>query len=63
MKYIQKLDNTGVARGDRWESLTYRVELEFLVSSINLEASNPDPDIKDQKLFRSTSSKPLSTEA
>ncbi|KAI0186709.1 hypothetical protein EV127DRAFT_484021 [Xylaria flabelliformis] len=54
MSYIPKIDKQLAARDDRHGALTYGVELEFLVPSIPSDAQDPDPDIINQCVYRSS---------
>ncbi|KAI0553903.1 putative amidoligase enzyme-domain-containing protein [Xylaria curta] len=54
MSYIPKIDELLAAHDDRNGALTYGVELEFLVPSIPSNAQDPDPDMEDQRVYRSS---------
>ncbi|KAJ8126821.1 hypothetical protein O1611_g6818 [Lasiodiplodia mahajangana] len=58
MSYIQKIDEMIEAADDHEGPLTCGVEIEFLVPSIHTEAQDPDRDIEDRRLCRSTSHDP-----
>ncbi|KAJ2977289.1 hypothetical protein NUW58_g7854 [Xylaria curta] len=55
MAYIWKIDEQIEAVDDSEGGLTCGVEIEFLVPSIPVTAEDPDPEIKNQHLHRSTS--------
>ncbi|KAI0421561.1 hypothetical protein F5X98DRAFT_370691 [Xylaria grammica] len=55
MASIPKIDDMIEARGDSAGTLTCGVELEFLVPSVNYLARDPDPNIKNQRLYKSRS--------
>ncbi|KAI0441432.1 hypothetical protein F4803DRAFT_552100 [Xylaria telfairii] len=59
MSYIPKIDEMIEAHDDREGNLTCGVEIEFLVPSISSDAEDPDLDIKDQHVFRSSSNEEL----
>ncbi|KAI0449869.1 hypothetical protein F5B21DRAFT_508717 [Xylaria acuta] len=54
MSYIPKIDEPIEAHDDSGGALTCGVEIEFLVPSIPYDAQDPDPDIKDQHVYRSS---------
>ncbi|KAI0102278.1 putative amidoligase enzyme-domain-containing protein [Nemania sp. FL0031] len=58
MSYIQKIDEMIEAADDHEGPLTCGVEIEFLIPSIHVTAQDPDPDIQDRRLCRSTSHDP-----
>ncbi|KAK5626158.1 hypothetical protein RRF57_001873 [Xylaria bambusicola] len=58
MKFIPKIDEIIEAHDDSTETLTCGVELEFLLPSIDHVAQDPDPDIANKLLYRSTSRTP-----
>ncbi|KAI1124573.1 hypothetical protein F5Y10DRAFT_268987 [Nemania abortiva] len=53
--YIRKIDEMIEADDDQEGALTCGVEMEFLVASVHAMMPDPDPDIRDQRLLRSTS--------
>ncbi|KAI1758316.1 hypothetical protein F4782DRAFT_20586 [Xylaria castorea] len=53
MSYIPKIDEPLEAHDDSEGALTCGIEMEFLVPSISYNAQDPDPDIKDQRVYRS----------
>ncbi|KAI8950306.1 putative amidoligase enzyme-domain-containing protein [Xylaria longipes] len=55
MAYIPKIDELIEVRDDSEGALTCGVEIEFLVPCISCDAQDPDPDIKDQHLYKTSS--------
>ncbi|KAI0483876.1 hypothetical protein F4859DRAFT_529205 [Xylaria cf. heliscus] len=53
--YIPKIDEQIEAHDDNGGNLTCGVELEFLIPSIPHDAQDPDSDIQDQLLYKSSS--------
>ncbi|KAI1160658.1 putative amidoligase enzyme-domain-containing protein [Nemania serpens] len=58
MAYIQKIDEMIEASEDSGGTLSCGVEMEFLVPSVHLLESDPDPDLKDQHLYRTIERSP-----
>ncbi|KAI0518126.1 putative amidoligase enzyme-domain-containing protein [Xylaria bambusicola] len=58
MKFIPKIDEIIEAQDDSTGTLTCGVELEFLLPSIDHMAKDPEPDIANRLLYRSTSRNP-----
>lgn len=54
MAYIEKFAKMVEAEDDKDGMLTCGVELEFLVPSIQIGTEDPDPDITDLRLFRTS---------
>ncbi len=58
MASIPKIDEMIEALDDSNGTLTCGVEFEFLLPSIHYMAKDPDPDIKNKRLYKSTSGDP-----